>query len=62
MRTTLRVSLLVALGALFLLGCEDDPILEPNDGEKTDGGSYGKMHFVAPAAPALPRTSNPETF
>lgn len=43
----------IAIGALLLQACEDDPILGPTD-EDSGGGSYGRMLFVTPAARIAP--------
>lgn len=52
---------LALLGALALGGCEDDPILQPTDGGKTGGGSYGQISPLVPEDGSRGQT-NPETF
>lgn len=59
---------IVAMAALMLSACNDDPIIGPTD-EETDGGSYGVIHFnTSPEAPSEAgnareaETKNPERF
>lgn len=61
MRFARRVPVLLALFALLLQGCEDDPILEPT-GDDSGGGSYGKMAPLASPSAGVQPASNPETF
>lgn len=62
-RTRSRMLGITLLGALALAGCEDDPILQPTDGGKTGGGSYGQISSLAPApGGGSGEQTNPETF
>jgi hypothetical protein len=47
---------------LLVLGCSDDPVLGPNDGEKEEGGSYSTIKRLAPSDSAAPSAPNPERF
>lgn len=47
---------------LLVLGCSDDPVLGPNDGEKEEGGSYSVIERLAPSDSTAPTAPNPERF
>lgn len=51
---------LLGMAALVLPGCEDDPILPPNEREPDDGGSYGVMMFdlEVPGTGSVPADSS----
>lgn len=71
---TKSIALLVSLilTGSVLAACEDDPILQPNQGTSSSGGSYGRIDIaprdsaradkpVAPSIRSTPET-NPELF
>ena len=56
---------------MIVIGCSDDPILGPDDGSSSGGGSYGVIQRLAPAdtaqvdstrGPSADQSPNPETF
>lgn len=56
------VGTLVVSVLLLVLGCSDDPILGPDDGETEGGGSYGVIERLAPSDSTAPAAPNPERF
>lgn len=54
-RSLVHRGLIVGVGALLFLlialpACSEDPILGPNDGEDSGGGSYSSINRLAPNA------------
>ena len=43
---TLLLAVVAVIGAIALTGCEDDPILTPENGDGTSGGSYGRIDQI----------------
>mgnify|MGYP001179840983 CR=1 FL=1 len=52
--------LIISLFLLLLVGCEDDPLLDPNTETGEDKGSYGKLSL--PSSHDIEKKSNPEIF
>ena len=40
------IALLVVTAGLYLSGCEDDPILQPNQSGADNEGSYGRIDLI----------------
>ena len=52
-RTTLLLSIVAFVGLIAVTGCEDDPILTPENGNGKSGGSYGRIDQIGTeSAPA----------
>lgn len=42
---------------ILLPACSDDPILGPNDGEDSGGGSYSNIQRLSPSSPPADSTA-----
>lgn len=40
------LGIVILSGAMMLTGCEDDPILTPDNGNDKSGGSYGRIDQI----------------
>ena len=45
-RSILLLSIAALVGMIVLTGCEDDPILTPENGNSKSGGSYGRIDQI----------------
>ena len=60
MKDRIRITLNIIFIAIFLNGCEDDPLLAPQSDNEEEGGSYGVLSLPGSEQPS--DINNPETF
>lgn len=61
-RPLIGVGTLLLSMLLLVVGCSDDPVLGPSDGQKEGGGSYSTIKRLAPSDSTAPPAPNPERF